>query len=72
MNAQIQTIVLLDTKAAAERCGLSKATFDKNRVFGRGPKFLKLGRAVRYDIRDLDAWIEQSRRSSTSDNGAAA
>jgi predicted DNA-binding transcriptional regulator AlpA len=26
-----------------------------------GPPFLKIGRAVRYDIRDLEAWLEKKR-----------
>ena len=30
-----------------------------------GPPFVKLGRAVRYDIADLDAWIQEHRRVPT-------
>ena len=53
--------------AAAEYCGVSQSFLAKGRCHGYGPKFLKLGKAVVYDLRDLDAWLEQSRRTSTSD-----
>ena len=39
---------LLDTKAAATILALSESTLEKMRVYGNGPEFLKLGRAVRY------------------------
>ena len=57
----------LNTSAAADYCGLASSTFAKFRVFGRGPKFLKLGRRVVYDVADLDAWLASNRRRSTSD-----
>jgi len=39
------------------------------RVRGEGPKFLKIGRLVRYRLSDVLAWEEASLRSSTSDQG---
>jgi hypothetical protein len=59
----------LDTRKAAEHCGLGHSTLVKYRVFGGGPPFLKLGRRVVYDPYDLDAWLEDRRRVSTSDPG---
>ncbi|WP_247892772.1 hypothetical protein [Azospirillum baldaniorum] len=41
------------------------------RVKGGGPKFIKHGRIVIYDVADLDAWIGSERRGSTSETGAA-
>jgi predicted DNA-binding transcriptional regulator AlpA len=41
---------------AAERLGLSVKTLRAWRLQGRGPKYLKLGRAVRYLVQDLDQW----------------
>jgi hypothetical protein len=35
-------------------------------VSGGGPAFIKLGRAVVYDTRDLDAWLASGRRPSMS------
>ncbi len=59
---------LLDVSAAAEYVGLSASTLNKMRCLGEGPKFLKLTRAaVRYDPADLDAWVYERRRGSTSE-----
>lgn len=56
----------LNTQAAAQRLGLSESTLEKMRVHGRGPLFLKLGRAVRYRESDLQAWILERLVQSTS------
>lgn len=48
----------LTTPQAAEYIGLHKSTLDTWRCRGEGPRFVKLGRAVRYRIKDLDAYIE--------------
>jgi predicted DNA-binding transcriptional regulator AlpA len=62
----------LPTGPAAEYLGLGKPTLDKLRVTGGGPAFIKIGKRVIYDPADLDAWIAQHRRSSTSQNTATA
>ena len=59
----------LDTPEAAEYVGMSASTLSKRRVFGGGPRYLKLGRRVVYDTRDLEAWLDAHRRASTSDAG---
>ncbi len=51
---------------AANYLGLSGSTLSKMRIRGDGPVFVKLGRIVAYDIRDLDAWWKERRRLSTS------
>ncbi|MBX9747374.1 MAG: helix-turn-helix domain-containing protein [Hyphomonadaceae bacterium] len=54
---------LLNVREAAARLGLSKSTVDKMRGAGKGPRFIKsTDRAVRYDPKDLDAWIAARRR----------
>jgi excisionase family DNA binding protein len=63
---------LLSTEQAATHCGLSPKTLEKLRITGGGPSFVKLGRSVRYDLSDLDAWIASNRRASTSDTGGGA
>ncbi|MBZ5609130.1 MAG: helix-turn-helix domain-containing protein [Acidobacteriia bacterium] len=45
-----------DTEAASI-LGLKPNTLRKWRVLGRGPRYRKLGRAVRYSKADLDAWL---------------
>ena len=47
---------MLTTKEAARYLGLAPATLNKWRVYGTGPTFIKLGRAVRYHRSDLDAY----------------
>ncbi|MBK5282655.1 MAG: helix-turn-helix domain-containing protein [Nitrospiraceae bacterium] len=41
------------------------------RVRGGGPRFLKIGRCVRYALSDLEAFVQAAVRSSTSDPGPA-
>ena len=64
----------LRTPDAAVYSGLSQSTLNKLRVFGGGPVFHKCGRAVIYDTADLDNWLRQKRRATTSDQdgGVAA
>ena len=31
------------------------------RIFGRGPSYIRVGRSIRYRIRDLDQWLEAHR-----------
>jgi len=57
--------MMLQTKAAAEYLGLQKCTLEAWRVRGGGPVFRKLGKAVRYKVEDLEAFIENSRRKNT-------
>lgn len=57
---------MLSTSEAATYCGLSRSTFEKLRVYGGGPRYIKFGRRVVYDVADLDLWISSKRRASTS------
>lgn len=61
---------LLNEREAAGVLGLKVATLRRWRWAGKGPCFLKIGSAVRYDPPELAAFIEAARRSSTSDRGA--
>ncbi len=60
---------MLRTPGAAAYCGCSKSKLEKARVSGDGPVYIKIGRAVVYDVADLDEWLASNRRTSTSDNG---
>jgi predicted DNA-binding transcriptional regulator AlpA len=59
---------VLNTAEAAIRTGLSVATLEKKRVYGTGPMFLKLGRAVRYRESDLAEWLYARLQASTSES----
>jgi predicted DNA-binding transcriptional regulator AlpA len=45
--------------------GLSASTLAKRRCDGTGPAFFKIGRAVKYDRIDVEAWLASRRRTST-------
>ena len=56
---------ILRTQQAAAYVGLSASTLEKQRLSDDGPRFVRLGgRAVGYDIRDLDAWLDSQRDDS--------
>ena len=57
----------LTTKEAAAYVPCAKGTLDNLRTAGGGPRFVKLGRKILYDVRDLDDWIEAHKQASTSD-----
>ena len=61
---------ILRTAGAAEYVGLASATLEKMRLNGGGPVFIRLGgRAVGYDIRDLDDWLDRQREATDDDSG---
>lgn len=57
---------LMRVNEAAGHLGLSVSTLNKWRVTGKGPKFVKLGRAVAYRVCDLHDWLEKQAKRSTS------
>lgn len=63
---------LLSTAEVAEMTGLAVSTLEKRRLAGQKPRFIKLGaRRVGYDPHDVQQWIDEQRRKSTSDDGTA-
>jgi len=72
MNQQTSTQLksrVLDTTAAAQYCASSASTFEKLRLTGTGPRFIRITpKRVGYLLEDLDIWLSEKRRlSSTSD-----
>lgn len=63
--------VLYTTEQAAAWLGLSARTLEKYRMEGKGPRFCKIGRWVRYLESDLEDWLVERMRHSTSDDGSA-
>ncbi len=60
---------LLNERDASDLLGLSARTLQKWRLQGVGPRYLKLGHAVRYAREDLETFLNSGRRRSTSDPG---
>jgi predicted DNA-binding transcriptional regulator AlpA len=60
----------LDSKAAAQYLDCSKSFLDQSRVRGDGPLYSKLGHSVRYKREDLDSWMAENKRQSTSEYAA--
>jgi predicted DNA-binding transcriptional regulator AlpA len=57
----------ISEKAASDYIGMSNSFLRQSRMDGDrqgrtpGPRYLKIGRSVRYLIEDLDCWLEQFR-----------
>jgi len=66
-HMNIASIAPLKTADAAILAGVSPKTLENLRYLGGGPKYLKLGRRVVYDPRDIEAWKDQHRVGSTSE-----
>ena len=60
-----------DPKALADRLNVTASYLAKMRLTGDGPRFTKLGRAVRYDPGDVQAWLDARKANSTSEKLAA-
>ena len=58
---------MLTTVQAAHYLGLAVSTLNKWRCHGGGPKFLKLGRAVRYRQSDLEMFVAERVLGSTNE-----
>jgi excisionase family DNA binding protein len=62
----------MTAEEAAQYLKTSTSTLAKRRVAGTGPRFVRIGRMVRYRRADLDLWIGTTVVSSTSEQPAAA
>ena len=63
---------LKSVEETAEALGLAVGTLNKWRVQGGGPKFVRLGRRVAYRIVDIEDFISNGLRRSTSEKAGAA
>ena len=57
--------IRLRAKQAAEYLSISPSLLEKMRFQGGGPIYAKLGRAVIYEVGDLDGWMDARKRGST-------
>ncbi|MBB4339518.1 helix-turn-helix transcriptional regulator [Rhizobium leguminosarum] len=54
--------MLLDTAETATRIGKSQSWLNHARQTGDGPRYLKVGHAVRYRVEDVDRWLASKTR----------
>ena len=57
---------LLKPTEVASYLGTSVAALAQQRYQGRGPKFIKTGRLVRYRRSDIKAWLDANTHQQTS------
>lgn len=66
-NLSSRFIPLLSEEAAARFLGVTKRTLKQWRQDGRGPRFVKVGRSVRYRMTDLEAFVESHTFTNTTE-----
>src|SRR5262245_48536108 len=57
---------LIDEPALAARLGVSRSTLQSWRYAGRGPRYIKLGRMIRYRNDDVDAYLRANTRGKVA------
>ena len=68
-NAVVDKKVFRDVEAASYIC-MSRSFLSQDRVNGTlanrtpGPKYIKIGRSIRYLKDDLDSWLDQQRNKN--------
>lgn len=72
MLPSLETDHLLHEAEVAKILSLKVSTLRRWRWEGKGPQFYKFGSAVRYSRPDIDAYIANNLRFSTSDPGSPA
>lgn len=60
----------LDSAEAAAYLNVSRSMLAKRRLTGDGPSYSKLGKRVIYALVDLDRWVADLKRRSTSENSS--
>jgi predicted DNA-binding transcriptional regulator AlpA len=59
--------LLLHPRDAAKFLGVSTSWLAKRRLAGDGPRYVKIGRSVRYPMSALREYVEEHMRRSTSE-----
>lgn len=61
---------LVDERAVAALVGLSVATIRRFRLLRQGPRYIKIGAAVRYRPEDISGWLESRPSGGEHRSGA--
>ena len=54
---------LIDEREARDWLHLPQHTLQRLRHFNRGPRWIRIGRHILYDIADLEAWVVSCTRT---------
>ncbi len=60
------TYKLLDTDQTAKLLNCTRRKLESDRIKGGGIRYIKIGKCVRYDIRDIENYIQANTVNSTS------
>lgn len=63
---RIAVPTLLTQEELCRFLGKSKAWAERGRLEGYGPKFIRIGRSIRYDLSDVTEWVNANKWASTS------
>lgn len=61
---------LIDDKELARITGTSVSMWQKRRVTGNTPPFIKIGKVCRYRLSDVEDWLRTRERKNTSQEAA--
>ena len=61
------TATYFNTNQLADQTGIAASTWGKRRLSGDGPRYIKAGRRVLYRWQDVEDWLLQRSKGSTSD-----
>lgn len=61
---------ILTIEETANYLSMSQQTLADWRCDGTGPRYIKFGRTVRYDLADIHEWLESNKRENTSQQSA--
>jgi len=58
--------ILLDTTQTAKLLNCTRRKLEADRIKGGGIRFIKIGKCVRYDLRDIENYLQANTVNSTS------
>lgn len=63
---------LMRSSQLEDALGLPKNALAKMRLDGSSPKFIRLGRRIYYDVREVQRWLDANTFTTTAEASAAA
>jgi hypothetical protein len=57
MHTHTDMAALISGRELSREFGIPERTLDQWRYLGRGPRFIRVGRHIRYRRTDIEAWL---------------